>query len=218
MKLGTLAQAVAAFSQALRKSNAPEHPAVLDEFVKLLSGRKEPSVESFLSAAEKVALPGSPSGGLTAGDLSPALASLSEFLVAIGKKDLAETVGDVESFLNGRTESPLAAWESGSVVSASRKKRKAGAAAVDQALVTDYLKKLDAALGKDAEFMDLYSRLKSDDRVTRTEAVEIADRFMGPVAASTSRPKALERVLHRHRKLMNFATGSASIGGRKSAA
>ena len=44
--------------------------------------------------------------------------------------------------------------------------------------------------------------------------VVIADRFMGPVPASTSRPKALQRVLFRHRKLMGFSAGSESIGGK----
>jgi hypothetical protein len=85
-------------------------------------------------------------------------------------------------------------------------------------LVSDYLRRLDAALGKDDEFLQMYRQLQDDDRVTKTEAVEIANRFMGPVPASTSRTKALERILYRHRKLMNFNSGSASIGGKKSAA
>ena len=84
---------------------------------------------------------------------------------------------------------PLAAFGSGHVVSASRRKKK-----------------------------EQRPKLQGDDRVTKEGAVEIADRFMGPVPASTSRLRALERILYRHRKLMNFATGSASIGGKKSAA
>jgi hypothetical protein len=112
---------------------------------------------------------------------------------------------------------PLAALGSRHVVSASKRK-KAGAAPVDQMLVSDYLRRLDAALGKDDEFLQMYRQLQDDDRVTKTEAVEIANRFMGPVPASTSRTKALERILYRHRKLMNFNSGSASIGGKKSAA
>ena len=217
MKLETLAGAIAAFSQALRRSNAPEHPALLDEFVKFLSGRKEANVKSFLSTAGKSRMQDSAESGVTAGELVPALNNLREFSAGIGKRDIAASLEEVVAFLEERPDIPLAAFGSGNVVSASRRK-KTGAAPVDPILVSDYLRKLDAALGRDEEFMQLYRQLQDDDRVTKVEAVEIADRFMGPVPASTSRSKALERILYRHRKLMNFATGSASIGGKKSAA
>jgi hypothetical protein len=62
--------------------------------------------------------------------------------------------------------------------------------------------------------MEIYRELKDDPRIRKQEAVQIADRFMGPVPPSTSRPKALQRILFRHRKLMGFESGSASIGGK----
>jgi hypothetical protein len=83
---------------------------------------------------------------------------------------------------------------------------------VDQVLIDGYLKRLQGALGDDESFMDLYRELSDDKRVTKEAAVLIADRFMGPVAPSTSRPKALQRILSRHRKLVGFEAGSVSIG------
>ena len=85
---------------------------------------------------------------------------------------------------------------------------------MEQTVVDSYLKRLLSALGKDEEFMQIYRELQDDKAVTKHEAVAIADRFMGPVPPSTSRPKALQRILFRHRKLMGFESGSASIGGK----
>ena len=85
---------------------------------------------------------------------------------------------------------------------------------MNQILIDNYVSRLEAALGNNAGFMALYRELDNDAQVTKAEAVLIANRFMGPVAASTSRLKALQRVLFRHRKLMGFTTGSESIGGK----
>ena len=121
----------------------------------------------------------------------PALSNLRDFFAEIGKKDVAESAGAIIEFLEERADMPLAAFNASHVVSASRRRNRTGAAHVDHALVADYLQRLDNALGKDDVFMALYRELQDDERVTKHEAVEIADRFMGPVAASTSRPKAL---------------------------
>jgi len=45
--------------------------------------------------------------------------------------------------------------------------------------------------------------------------VELASRFLAPIAKSTSRPKALRRVLYRHEKLLESRAASASIAARR---
>jgi hypothetical protein len=127
MKVGTLAVHIAAFSRSLSRAEAPSHPAILDEFVKLLSGRDEATVAAFLKNATKNRAPKGVGIGPNASDVVPALSNLRDFFAEIGKKDVAESAGAIIEFLE--------------------------------------------------------------------------------------RPKALERILYRHCKLMNFAAGSASIGG-----
>jgi hypothetical protein len=50
--------------------------------------------------------------------------------------------------------------------------------------------------------------LKNDKGITQKDMAALADQFMGPVAPSTPRKKAMERVLYRHRKLVEFTDGS----------
>jgi hypothetical protein len=71
------------------------------------------------------------------------------------------------------------------------------------AAVKQYGSQLLGALGKEG-FADVHARLKSDESIGRPEMVTIAHQFNGPVAPSTSRTKALERIYSRHRKLVEF--------------
>jgi hypothetical protein len=104
------------------------------------------------------------------------------------------------------------------VASASKGKSKKGAKSMNESLVADYLKKLEAALGNDVAFRTLFGEIEADKRITKLEAVALATRFLGPTPASTTRPRALQRVLQRHQKLMDFKRSSESIGGGRSAA
>jgi hypothetical protein len=66
---------------------------------------------------------------------------------------------------------------------------------------TDPVSRLTQSLGKNDEFMEIYQQLKE---MPREQVVSIANEFNGPVAPSTTKPKALERILSRHRKLLDF--------------
>lgn len=213
MNLGRLASILSAFSRTLSRTGAGKAAGIMCELVKVLSAQKELSVKVFLKAAAENGAAGTGQNGVTAGAAVPVLEGLLELAEAIEDKELSRDIVQLVRFLRERSEVPVSAFGP-KVVSASRKKVKKGTAAVDQALVQEYLKRLETALGKDDEFMKLYHELYADARVTKLEAVEVADRFMGPVAPSTSRSKALQRVLYRHRKLMDFSSASSSIGGK----
>ncbi len=86
---------------------------------------------------------------------------------------------------------------------------------MDHELVEAYLAKLEKALGDEKQFPLVYEALTADKSVAQPEAVELASRFLAPIAKSTSRPKALRRVLYRHEKLLESRAASASIAARR---
>ena len=81
-------------------------------------------------------------------------------------------------------------------------------------LIESYLQKLEAALGNEGMFRIVYRELSADKRADREAVIEIASRFFETTPASTSRPKALQKILHRHEKLMESRGASSSIGGK----
>ena len=84
-------------------------------------------------------------------------------------------------------------------------------------LVESYLHRLETALGNDGLFRAVYLELCADRNITKVEAIEIASRFFEPMAQSATRPKALQKILYRHEKLLDSRDASKSIGGHKAA-
>ena len=105
-----------------------------------------------------------------------------------------------------------------SVASASQEASKRRSPAVlNEAVVTDYLSKLEAALGDDRAFVPIFEHLKSDPQVSQAEAVALASRFVAKTAESTARSKALERVFKRHASLASFRLKQRAMAGRSAA-
>ena len=90
-----------------------------------------------------------------------------------------------------------------------------GEHAVGDQLVDAYLDRLEEVLGDEQKFPAVYDALTADKRIAQPEAVELASRFLAPIAKSTSRPKALRRVLYRHEKLLKSRAVSASMAARR---
>lgn len=72
---------------------------------------------------------------------------------------------------------------------------------MDEAIVSDYLGRLNVALGNDAEFRAIFDQMKRDTKVGQPEAVGIVSGFLSPVAKSTTKTKAFERIWARHANL-----------------
>jgi hypothetical protein len=174
---------------------------------------------NVLSTIEKAGFEPEATTGPTLGNVVPVVNSLLLLLKEAGAKKAA--VADLELLLDvarRHSEVSLTRFLSSaqrSVASASRGKAKPGAPAVDtKQLIESYLQRLEAALGKDAAFRAIHRELTTDKHVTRVEAVEIASRFLEPLAPSTTRPKALQRILYRHEKLLDSRAASSTIGGQ----
>lgn len=173
----------------------------------------------FVSRTSAKTFPTSADGAHKLGELVPALQALIALLSETGsKKQLVDDLGFILDLARQHSKVSIQQIESSlkrpvASASASRRKTKKGPATMDRATVNDYIERLEAALGDDASFQRLYRDLCGDKRITKIEAVALASAFYGPTAASTSRPKALARVLRRHEKLMQSRAGSESIGG-----
>lgn len=210
MKAGALVGPLSAFEAALRDNGADRAAVVAAELAGILGRNANVNVSELSESTRSEG-----GSGVTAEAAVPVVASLTQLLGPHAKKGLTSGLSELSEVLK-RLGSALLIdlGPIKKVASASRTRTPRGAAPVNQVLIDNYVSLLEAALGDDAGFMALYRELENDAQVTKTEAVLIANRFMGPVAASTSRPKALQRILFRHRKLMGFTTGSESIGGK----
>jgi hypothetical protein len=125
---------------------------------------------------------------------SEVLDSLTELEAALGGFELYS----IESYMKEL---------SSRVASASRRRRR-GPADVNENLVSDYLKRLEKALSDANGFRLLFVELSADDRVQQPEAVALASRFLSPTSATTTRAKALAKVMERHTILMKSRAGT----------
>jgi hypothetical protein len=214
MEIGKVSDVLAAFANALESSGASESGAALKRFASGLSKASSMTTNKLMSWIKRVGLPRTPAGeGPTLNTLESLLDGLAAVLKLAGVKAL---VTDVELFLDlvrQHGEVSLTQFES---LVASASLQQPGATPVDsKQLVDSYLKRLEAALGNDELFRALHRELGADtNRVTKTEMIEIASRFFEPMAPSTSRPKALQKILYRHEKLMESRAASSTIGGK----
>ncbi|MFN3867728.1 MAG: hypothetical protein ACK4MF_01535 [Hyphomicrobiaceae bacterium] len=104
-----------------------------------------------------------------------------------------------------------------SVASASKSKSKKAQKKMNEAIVDRYLSELSSAVGQDEAFSSVFGRIKSDPAVTQVEAVALASRFVAPMAQSTPKKRALERIEARHESLSMFKNKQRAVGGRSAA-
>jgi hypothetical protein len=209
------------FAVVLEQNDADKTTASgLRDLCAIFFGNEKKPAATFLKSIELQTATGDMSGGQRIGMIVAPIDGLRNLIKDVAKNDVIKILDSLLDMLRNRADVPIRAFVAG-VLAASAPKLKAaakaksnkkGAALVDNHLVDDYVKRLEAALGDDAKFEPLLQELQSDERVAQAEAVEIASRFYGRTAKSTSRPKALERVRERHAKLMKFKRQPSTAG------
>lgn len=102
------------------------------------------------------------------------------------------------------------------VASASKaaKPKKARKQKMTDDQIADYVSRLEKALGNDDEFLPIVEELSN---VAVAELVAIASKFVAPMAASSSKKSALERIRKRHDNLTSFKRKQKAVGGRSAA-
>jgi hypothetical protein len=220
VKVATVASTLQRYADALEVAGASKASSYIHAFVSALEPLAAANMETFVSlfSGSAYSKPGEPP---LLKDLIPTLEALLQLLTGIAGPDMITGLNALLAVAREEGDISIVGIASNvrkHVASASKKQTKRGATQMDQSVVDGYLKKLDAALGDDVPFKALFSQIEDDKRVTKVEAVELATRFVGPTPQSMSRPKALQRVLNRHLKLVDFKRASASIRGGRSAA
>ena len=80
--------------------------------------------------------------------------------------------------------------------------------------IAAYVSRLEGALGDDEKFLPILDELSS---VAAAELVAIASEFVSPMAASSTKKSAMERILKRHQNLTSFKRKQKAVGGRSAA-
>lgn len=102
------------------------------------------------------------------------------------------------------------------VASASKKgkPKKARKPKMTDDQIAAYVSRLEQALGDDEKFLPIMDELNT---AAVAELVAIASKFVSPMAASSSKKSAVERILKRHQNLMSFKRKQKAVGGRSAA-
>jgi hypothetical protein len=220
MKAGPLAAKLRVYGESLKRVhavNAAIGMAALAALLTQLPRKKVTEVASFLTSVD---------GGNLVSDepsvaqLVAALGVLRNLVSAFEVKKQAEmlhALAELETALSGFEPYSIESYmkELSSRVASVSCRRRRGPADVNETLVSDYLKRLEKALPDAGGFPLLFAELSGDDRVQQAEAVALASRFLSPTSATTTRAKALAKILERHTILMR---SRASRKAGKSAA
>jgi hypothetical protein len=220
LKVGELRSLLGSFADVL-EANQADRAAVrgLRDLCTMFSGTEDKTLATFLRAI-KPSVPTNDAKGPKIASVVPVLTSLRTFVNVIAKKDLNDGLDSFLDILRVHSDSLISVFVTKAVSvskpavpqSKPKSKSKKVSTSMDDRLVSDYVKRLEAALGDDAKFESLLSELSGDTRIQRGEAVAIASQFYKQTAKDTSRPKALERIRERQDKLMKFKRQPSTAG------
>jgi hypothetical protein len=82
-------------------------------------------------------------------------------------------------------------------------------------LIKTYLRSLEAALGDDEKFREVFGRLKRDSAMKSQQVKQLAKIFAG--ASGKTKTDALDRILARHESLTGAGARAKATGGRTAA-
>jgi hypothetical protein len=219
MKAARVADKLSVYAESLKRLDAANAAAGVAALADLLSRLRNKNIAEVAALVRSAVREELAAGKPSVGDLLTALGAFRSLALALEVRKQAELLGalsELETALSGLEPYSIESCmrELSRVASASRR-RKRGPADVNEALVSDYLKRLEKALPDAGSFPSLFDELSADDRVQQAEAVALASRFLSPTSATTTRTKALAKVMERHTILMR-SRGSRKAG--KSAA
>jgi hypothetical protein len=201
LKLKALCEAISSFEAILTAANARSAATLMEKLRTTLGTYTTTSLTDFL----KVKPAASADNGEKISALLPMLRALAGYTALVGKKTYADDLEELLEFMSKYPEISLSSFYKRAPAPVQAGSLGAQSAGLNHPLIDQYASQLAATLGNDGTFMAIYARLKNDKGMKKPEMAALANQFNGPVAPSTTKIKALERILSRHRKLTEFA-------------
>lgn len=212
MKLGKLGEVLRAASAV------PTWSAALQSLCPLFDSYATTSVSDFvkLARAQRIKDAKASSGPYLI-EAAKALRMLRAIVAPIAKTGDVKELDEFINVISGKGELSVDVFVSSLVASASKRERQKEGRPVDENLIDKYVTRLERALGNERAFLEVFNELRDDETMPQERVVAVANRFMGRTPASTSRPKALERIRQRHAKLMKFKSRTEGMAGKSAA-
>lgn len=207
---------LACFLEYLRQGTEAKCVNVLEDFLKPHSEAKAPQFFKKAKPTSEVA------SSWTGTRVSKAIAILDAYIAMqkLPAPKTAKEIGLLVDFLKPYEAADLdqfvkAASQAAMAVPAPRPRRVA-TAAVNLALVEDYVHLLRPNVGK-STFLEGFDRLKNDVGARKQEMAEIAKRLMPAPPSGLDRKKALKAIEDLHRSASGFDLKLKASGGRSAA-
>lgn len=152
--------------------------------------------------------------GIPTGPLLPFLSRVRELVGLVGKPAVSKDVNDVVGILTKYPTIYFATPGSKRPPSTSRSGAKVSSA-LNTRLIDGFNRELEASLGNEAAFADIYSRLQADPEMRAVELRELSRKFARVPAKS--KPEALKKIWNRHQSLLTSRAKDRATAGRSAA-
>lgn len=188
------------FATVLNAGGARGAAIDLRVIAKLFDDPAGGTVAAVLKRADRIGALPRAERGRTIGDLAAALSAACAWVEGVGKKtvsdDFARLLAFLKPYWRASAESLIAAVER----AREKKAVVAGRAAkIDEKLVSDYVRALEATYTDPDTFRAVFERLKEDPDIRKQEAAAIATRFTERTPKTTEKDVSFARIWARHR-------------------
>jgi hypothetical protein len=185
--------------------------AVMDQLIEAWSPAMTWSMKNLLGrSGPRAPLP--EAEGVSVRDFREALVRLQHVVGSIAKKGFNDDLAALINSLEPHDKKDLAAFvvacqQALERVNASKTKAdKSSNTSIDEALIRQYVERLQATHKDSAQFVPVYEELQANKRIKQAELAKIASLVAYETAAGTSRKEALRRIWLIHD---NYATAAA---------
>jgi len=218
VKANTFARKALRFADNLATTDGIRFADALRQLSMALEMAGQTSVSQAVAGTKIPSLPRS-ARKPTIADARTALIEFRSSLSAQDKRSAARDFRALDDLISGHDSASVSA-----LVAAVRQKFASKAqsngkrkSSMDQALITDFIHRLETSLGDDEKFKSVFAELEANSAIGKPEAIAIARGFMGKMPSTASRRAALDRIYSRHAALMDFKAKRKAFGGRTAA-
>jgi hypothetical protein len=204
------------FADVLSVAGAPAARDQIVTFAAVFDAHPTSSVADLARRVAALGVVGS-MGSPSLGDVASLLSALKGLLGKTAKTTVLTDVEAIERLLRDRAAMELGAFVRKITRTASPRRPATGrdAPALQDDLVVHYRAKLEAALGDQETFADIYNDLRANAAMGKPEITALANQMTG--SGARTQEAALKKIWNRHKSLVVFKAKSRATGGRSAA-